>query len=60
MEHLRKAHFNQAPQFSWTDLREPHNCHPRQIAGATEHLVSISLGIVFAAEMASTTVSRTG
>ncbi len=27
MEHLRKAHFNQAPQFSWTDLWELHNCH---------------------------------
>lgn len=27
MEHLRQAHFNQAPQFSRTDLWELHNCH---------------------------------
>lgn len=57
MEQLRQTHFNQAEQVSWEDYESRITVTSAK-SKATEHLVSISVGIVFAVEMASTTVSH--
>lgn len=55
--HLRAAHFNHPTQFSWTDY-ESFLTVTSSDSEATEPPVSISLGLVFAVEMASTTASH--
>lgn len=51
-----RSHFNQAPHFSWMDYETCVTVTSADIR-ATEHLVSISLGMVFSVAMASTPVS---